>query len=42
MARGRGSSVLDVNAGYIHCINNQYKTSLRHKTNPRDSCKWSV
>ena len=23
--KGRESSVLDVNAGYIHCTNNQYK-----------------
>ena len=24
--KGQESSVLDVNAGYIHCINNQYNT----------------
>ena len=27
-AKGRESSVLDVNAGYIHCTNNQYKISI--------------
>ena len=28
--KGRESSILDVNAGYIHCTNNQYTRPLQH------------